>query len=48
MQVQHQIGADIMFAFDELTTLQNSRGYQEESLNAPGCGRCGAWRSTLP
>jgi queuine tRNA-ribosyltransferase len=32
MQVQHQIGADIMFAFDELTTLQNSRGYQEESL----------------
>ncbi|MEO8282770.1 MAG: tRNA guanosine(34) transglycosylase Tgt, partial [Pseudarthrobacter sp.] len=32
MRVQHQIGADIMFAFDELTTLQNSRGYQEESL----------------
>jgi len=32
MNVQHQIGADIMFAFDELTTLQNSRGYQIESL----------------
>ncbi|PNI08498.1 tRNA guanosine(34) transglycosylase Tgt [Arthrobacter sp. AFG7.2] len=32
MQVQHRIGADIMFAFDELTTLQNSRGYQEDSL----------------
>lgn len=32
MNVQHQIGADIMFAFDELTTLQNSRAYQEESL----------------
>ncbi|GAA0199727.1 MULTISPECIES: tRNA guanosine(34) transglycosylase Tgt [Glutamicibacter] len=32
MGVQHQIGADIMFAFDELTTLQNSRGYQVESL----------------
>ncbi|GGJ71895.1 tRNA guanosine(34) transglycosylase Tgt [Glutamicibacter bergerei] len=32
MNVQHQIGADIMFAFDELTTLQNSRGYQVESL----------------
>ena len=32
MQVQHQIGADIMFAFDELTTLMNTRGYQEESL----------------
>jgi queuine tRNA-ribosyltransferase len=32
MQVQHKLGADIMFAFDELTTLQNSRGYQVESL----------------
>ncbi|ALE04472.1 queuine tRNA-ribosyltransferase (plasmid) [Arthrobacter sp. ERGS1:01] len=32
MNVQHQIGADIMFAFDELTTLLNSRGYQEMSL----------------
>lgn len=32
MQVQHQLGADIMFAFDELTTLMNSRGYQESSL----------------
>ncbi|WP_209325575.1 tRNA guanosine(34) transglycosylase Tgt [Brevibacterium renqingii] len=32
MRVQHEIGADIMFAFDELTTLINTRGYQEESL----------------
>ncbi|GAA1353799.1 tRNA guanosine(34) transglycosylase Tgt [Falsarthrobacter nasiphocae] len=32
MQVQHKLGADIMFAFDELTTLQNSRRYQEDSL----------------
>jgi queuine tRNA-ribosyltransferase len=32
MQVQHQLGADIIFAFDELTTLLNTRGYQEESL----------------
>ncbi len=32
MQIQHQLGADIMFAFDELTTLMNSRGYQEQSL----------------
>ncbi|MGB3414586.1 MAG: tRNA guanosine(34) transglycosylase Tgt [Microbacteriaceae bacterium] len=32
MQVQHQIGADIIFAFDELTTLMNTRGYQEEAL----------------
>ena len=32
MQVQHGLGADIMFAFDELTTLHNSRQYQIESL----------------
>lgn len=32
MRVQHEIGADIMFAFDELTTLMNTRGYQESSL----------------
>ena len=32
MQVQHQLGADIMFAFDELTTLLNTRKYQEKSL----------------
>lgn len=32
MGVQHQIGADIIFAFDELTTLMNTRGYQEEAL----------------
>ena len=30
--IQHNLGADIMFAFDELTTLHNSRGYQEEAL----------------
>lgn len=28
MQVQHEIGADILFAFDECTTLMNSREYQ--------------------
>lgn len=32
MQIQHQIGADIIFAFDELTTLANTRQYQEKSL----------------
>ncbi|MEV0078615.1 tRNA guanosine(34) transglycosylase Tgt [Nocardia neocaledoniensis] len=32
MGIQHQLGADIMFAFDELTTLLNTRGYQEKSL----------------
>ena len=32
MQVQHQLGADIMFAFDECTTLLNTREYQERSL----------------
>ena len=28
MQVQHKIGADIIFAFDECTTLHNTRAYQ--------------------
>jgi queuine tRNA-ribosyltransferase len=32
MQVQHQIGADIIFAFDECTTLHNTRRYQEKAL----------------
>jgi queuine tRNA-ribosyltransferase len=32
MRIQHEIGADIIFAFDELTTLHHSREYQEESL----------------
>jgi queuine tRNA-ribosyltransferase len=30
--IQHQLGADIIFAFDELTTLVNTRGYQETSV----------------
>lgn len=32
MGIQHRLGADITFAFDELTTLMNTRGYQEESV----------------
>ncbi|MFV0451701.1 MAG: tRNA guanosine(34) transglycosylase Tgt [Propioniciclava sp.] len=32
MEVQHQLGADIIFAFDELTTLMNTREYQERSV----------------
>lgn len=32
MRIQHELGADIIFAFDELTTLHNTRRYQEESL----------------
>lgn len=32
MQIQHQLGADIIFAFDELTTLLDARSYQEEAL----------------
>lgn len=32
MGIQHQLGADIIFAFDELTTLFNTRAYQEESV----------------
>jgi queuine tRNA-ribosyltransferase len=38
MQVQHQIGADIIFAFDECTTLHNTRRYQEDAVN-----RTSAW-----
>ncbi len=32
MQIQHQLGADIIFAFDECTTLMNTRSYQEQSV----------------
>ncbi len=32
MQIQHGIGADITFAFDELTTLHHDYNYQVESL----------------
>jgi len=32
MRIQHNLGADIIFAFDECTTLLNTRGYQERSL----------------
>lgn len=32
MQVQHQLGADIIFGFDECTTLHNTRKYQVKSL----------------
>lgn len=32
MRIQHHLGADIMFAFDELTSLLHPRAYQEESL----------------
>jgi queuine tRNA-ribosyltransferase len=38
MRIQHELGADIMFAFDELTTLMNTRDYQELSV-----GRTHAW-----
>ncbi len=32
MRIQHQLGADIIFAFDECTTLFNTREYQEDSV----------------
>jgi queuine tRNA-ribosyltransferase len=32
LSIQHQLGADIIFAFDECTTLHNTRSYQEKSL----------------
>jgi len=33
MQIQYQLGADIIFAFDECTTLMNTREYQERSVD---------------
>ncbi len=33
MGIQHRLGADVIFAFDELTTLLDDRAYQEESLD---------------
>jgi queuine tRNA-ribosyltransferase len=33
MKIQHELGADIIFAFDELTTLHHSYEYQVESLD---------------
>ena len=39
MRIQHQLGADIIFAFDECTTLMNTRIYQESSVPAPRPGR---------
>ena len=32
MQIQHALGADICFSFDELTSLADPRDYQEEAL----------------
>ena len=32
IRIQHELGADIMFAFDELTSLLHPRAYQIESL----------------
>ncbi|GAA3860645.1 tRNA guanosine(34) transglycosylase Tgt [Tessaracoccus defluvii] len=42
MRIQHELGADIMFAFDELTTLMNTRAYQEASVERTHrwAGRC--------
>lgn len=38
MRIQHALGADVMFAFDELTSLADPYDYQVESL-----GRTEAW-----
>ena len=32
MRIQHALGADVIMAFDELTTLMNTRAYQESSV----------------
>ena len=46
MQIQHQLGADIIFAFDELTTLMNTRQYQDHRWRAPRRGPSAASSST--
>lgn len=33
LQIQHELGADIIFSFDELTTLHDNYDYQVESLD---------------
>lgn len=33
MQIQHKLGADIMFAFDECTSIAQPYSYQRESMN---------------
>ena len=50
MQVQHELGADIIFAFDELTTLLNTRQYQEQSVQRTHAWavRCLASTSSSP
>ena len=42
VRVQHQLGADIMFAFDECTTLLNTRAFQEQAVRRTHAwaGRC--------
>lgn len=43
MRIQHELGADIIFTFDELTTLHHSYEYQVESLHErthPWAVRC--------
>lgn len=49
MQIQHDLGADITFAFDELTTLMNTREYQEASVRRTHrwAERCLAERARL-
>ncbi|GAA1995199.1 tRNA guanosine(34) transglycosylase Tgt [Nakamurella flavida] len=32
MRIQHELGADIIFAFDECTTLMNTRDYQAQAV----------------
>jgi queuine tRNA-ribosyltransferase len=32
VRIQHELGADVIFALDECTTLMNTRGYQEQSV----------------
>ena len=42
MQIQQPAGADVIFAFDELTTLLNTVDTRSSPWPAPKPGRCGA------
>ena len=47
LQIQHQLGADIIFAFDECTTLMNTRALPGAvGRRAPTAGPSVAWPST--
>ena len=43
IDIQHNLGADIIFAFDECTSPRESRHYQTEALDRRIAGRSAVW-----